>query len=256
MKTLKTILITGTTSGIGRSFLEFYSKQNRQIISINQRAVPELVEQFPRTLFLVADIADYVQVKAILSQLEKEGFRPDLLILNAGINRFDNWQGLDWDTYQKVMRTNLDGVMTFLGAAKELSWRDITFLGMSSTSNIVANPAHLGYHLSKLAILKSFQLIQKNDPSNTYKTVVLGPVHTNIMSGYDKPQGLQGKIFEFLAITSNEFVQVADKFLLSTKNNLNYPTHAYLFYQLIKLLLCFVPGIYKGSVTKSLENKN
>ena len=49
---------------------------------------------------------------------------------------------------------------------------------MSSTSNIIPNPASYGYYASKLLLKESLKFL--NIKKNDYKAIILGPVLTNI----------------------------------------------------------------------------
>lgn len=246
------VLITGTTSGLGKGFLDYYSRSGARIICVNRRNDEKLSKEYPSAQFEILDIADASAVKGLLQRLEASGKSPNLFILSAGINEPDNFSGLDHETYHRVMNTNLDGVMTFVGAISSLGLVGKTIAAMSSTSNIVANPAHVAYHLSKWAIKRGFELFRRNDPHNTYKTVVLGPVHTNIMARYPQPKGLQKRLFEIMAVQVPETVEACARFFKGRKLVLNYPFWVFLFYLFVRAVLAVLPGAYRGTRHKSV----
>ena len=245
------VLITGTTSGLGKGFLDYYTRTGAKVVCVNRRDDPDLTRLYPNAQFEKLDITNSVAVKGLLQRLESSGNAPDLFILSAGINRPDNLSGLDYDTYDEVMRTNLGGVMVFVGAINSLGLKGRTIVGMSSTSNIVANPAHIAYHLSKWAVKRSFNMLAQNDPHNRYKTVVLGPVRTNIMARYPQPEGLQRRLFELMAVQTPQTVEACAKFFSGRRSVLNYPMWVYLFYFFIKTAIVVLPGIYGGTRKKS-----
>lgn len=241
----KRVLITGTTSGLGRAFLIHYAKLEAEVIAINRRHCTELEDWGIHQQ--TVDIADYDSVLSFLVRLKEENRVPDLFILNAGINQIDNVEGLDYKTYSDIMRTNLDGVMTFVGAIHALGITGTTISAISSTSNIIPNPSHVAYYLSKLAINESFKLIRKKDDSNQYKTIVLGPVHTGITRQYGKPKGLQGMVFDLLAVQPDQVVEKAAFFFEGQNNTLHYTLASCLFYWGMRWLIKRVPGLYKGT---------
>jgi len=243
----ESVLITGTTSGIGRALLAYYHRHGARVIAVNRRECRDLWAEFPGIELVTLDISDKNAVHKFLGTLVFEKRCPQLFILNAGINRPDNFEGLEFDTFQKVMSTNLYGVFSFLGAAHDLGLRGKTFAALSSTSNIIPNPAHVGYYLSKSAIHEGFRLLRRKDVSNRYKTIVLGPVKTNIMAGYPGPQGIQRKIFDLLAVTSEETAEAAARFFESSRETLVYPRKAWAFYESVGALLSFFPRLYQGS---------
>src|SRR5687767_13006443 len=125
----KTVLITGTTSGLGEAFKKYYLNQGAFVINVNRRA------DSPSTFVL--DITSDRQVLSFLTDLVKSEKVPDLFILNAGINRVDNMDGLDFEEFSKVMQVNLFGVLTFISAIKKLGLKNKTIATLSSTSNII-----------------------------------------------------------------------------------------------------------------------
>jgi NADP-dependent 3-hydroxy acid dehydrogenase YdfG len=248
MKRSHRVLITGTTSGLGKAFLAHYSSlPGIETISVNRREDPVLVKTFPDTHFDKRDITRFPDVVELLNDLKSRDRLPDLFVLNAGINRRDNVKGYDFKSFDEVMRINLNGVMTFVGAISELKLRNRVVVGISSTSNIIPNPGHIAYHLSKWSIHRAFELLRRNDRMNSYKSVCLGPVHTNIMSGYPKPTGLQGKIFDGLAVDASTAVRACTRFIEGNQKVLYYPFGAALFYRFVSFALMFCPGLYKGS---------
>lgn len=244
------ILITGTTSGLGRALLAYYHRHGQQVIALNRRDMPELWQEFPGIQMEKIDISCKNSVHALLGTLVREGRCPDLFILNAGINRPDNYEGLDFDTFATVMKTNLFGVMSFAGAIHDLGLKGKTLATISSTSNIVPNPAHIGYAVSKHALHQAFKLLRRKDPENEYKSIILGPVHTNIMAGYPGPAGLQKQIFDWLALPADEASKVCAAFFESRKVTSLAPFSAAAFYWLLKVVLALAPGIYQGSVRR------
>lgn len=243
----ESVLITGTTSGIGRALLAYYHRHGAKIIAVNRRECPELWSEFPGIELVTLDITDKNAVHRFLGTLRSEDRVPQLFVLNAGINRADNYEGLDFDTFREVMSTNLYGVLSFAGALHDLGLKGKTLAAISSTSNIVPNPAHIGYYLSKAGLHESFKLLRRRDTHNEYKTVVLGPVHTNIMAGYPGPQGAQKKIFDALAVSSEQTAEAVAHFFEGKRFTLLYPLKAWAFYEAVKLLLSVFPNLYQGS---------
>lgn len=242
------ILITGTTSGLGRALLAYYHRHGCEVIALNRREVPELWQEFPGIQLETLDITCKDSVHSLVGKLSREGRCPDLFILNAGINRPDNYEGLDFDTFSSVMKTNLFGVLTFAGAIHDLGLRGKTLATISSTSNIVPNPAHVGYALSKHALHQAFKLLQRKDAENEYKSIVLGPVHTNIMAGYPGPQGIQKRIFDWLALPAEEAAKACAAFFEGRRVRATVPLTAGVFYWALRAVLGLVPGLYQGSI--------
>src|SRR3954464_11009521 len=101
------VLVTGTTSGVGRALLALYAQAGARLIAVNRRRVPELESQYPEVRFECVDVCSSEAVGQLLSALDAAGELPDVFILNAGINRVDNDEGFDLSAYRAVLDTNL-----------------------------------------------------------------------------------------------------------------------------------------------------
>jgi NAD(P)-dependent dehydrogenase (short-subunit alcohol dehydrogenase family) len=86
----KSVLITGTTSGVGRALLEHYARSGVKVISVNRRRVAELESQYPSVRFECVDVCCAEDVDQLVRSLAASGQLPEIFILNAGINRVDN----------------------------------------------------------------------------------------------------------------------------------------------------------------------
>jgi len=53
---VKSVLITGTTSGLGRGLLEHYAAAGVKVISVNRRRVAELEDRHPSVRFECLDV--------------------------------------------------------------------------------------------------------------------------------------------------------------------------------------------------------
>ena len=155
------------------------------IISINREKSQEPNLNEDNILNYNIDITDLNSVKNCINDLIQKSKTPDILILNAGINIYDNKKYLDITKFKECFDINFYGSMNFVSALSELqiSKRKIVF--MSSTSNIIPNPAAIGYFSSKLLLKKSAKLLNLNN-DNIYKVSILGPIKTNISRNIKK----------------------------------------------------------------------
>ena len=108
----KSILITGTSSGLGKSLAEYFSKNN-EVISINKIGSENLninnLENFN------INILEYNKVEDLILKLKSENRIPDIFILNAGINKYDNKENFNYENFKDCFETNFYGSMNFVG---------------------------------------------------------------------------------------------------------------------------------------------
>jgi len=113
----KTVLITGSGSGIGLSIAEGLAGAGAKII-LNGRTASKLEEAQQMLIkaggdvsYLVFDVADADSVKQAIDGYEKNNGPIDVVINNAGINvrgPFENFAETDW---KKVLDININGGM-------------------------------------------------------------------------------------------------------------------------------------------------
>jgi len=240
----KTILITGTTSGLGRALMEQYDREDIQLISVNRREVADLQAAFPRAKFYATDITQVSSVARVFDELRDLDMLPDVVILNAGINEVDYDTRFDFDRFKQVWDINLGGMLTFIHCIHRMSKKPTTIVGISSTSTIVPNSSNLGYYASKLSLNALFRLFAMTDRTNRYKVVVLGPVHTLLNRNLPKATGMQKTIFDFLSLEPSSAARRCARFIESRSRVLKPTLLTAAFYFALRIVLIFVPSLY------------
>ena len=115
---LRTILITGASSGIGAATAIAFANPNNRLILVSRKNREGLKkiedegrERGAEVLSILADVSDYEACKSLLAQAN-EHFGPiDLLINNAGISHIGLFQDMTPDEWQRVMNVNIGSVM-------------------------------------------------------------------------------------------------------------------------------------------------
>lgn len=244
------VLITGTTSGLGLGLMKHYHAQGWEVTAVNRRKDEKLEREFSSVHFQHFDVRDLESVKKYFKDSAASGKIPTLYILSAGINKVDNVEGFDLAIYKEVMDVNATGVMNFVSEALPLAQgKRACFVGASSTTNIFANPNCLGYLVSKWAVWKMFKLLdQKHKASGVrFKTLVLGPVATNIFVSGKLASKLQATVRDFITVTVDESVPPIVKFIHHGCNAFYYPKRAVILMIALRLVSAVFPNFYKGS---------
>lgn len=244
------VLITGTTSGIGRGLLTFYDRAGWSVVACNRRQDAALEADHPRTQFLTIDVRDRAAINAYFDQAAAAKELPNLYYLNAGINRVDNLDGFALDVFQEVMDINLTGVLNFVDAAlKRLGDQPAVFIVSSSTSNIFPNPNNLGYYVSKLGEAEMFRFMDQRyrDRGWRFKSLILGPVATNIFAGGTLSSKLQARVRDFLTVTVDDVVPRIARFAESRRQSFSYTKTAVLVFRTAALVKKLYPRFYQGS---------
>jgi uncharacterized protein len=106
-------LVTGASSGIGRSFAELLAEKQQDLVVVARREelLRELAEEIEARFavsvtVLVADLADPAAPSAIARRLAEDGREVDVLVNNAGYTMDGHMLSYDWEehrAYNQVM---------------------------------------------------------------------------------------------------------------------------------------------------------
>jgi NAD(P)-dependent dehydrogenase (short-subunit alcohol dehydrogenase family) len=257
LKTVKSVLITGTTSGLGRGLLEHYVQSEVKVISVNRRRIAELEDRYPSVRFECVDVRSAKDVEALVRGLTASGELPDVFILNAGINRLDNDEAFDLSLYREVIDTNLFGVLNFIAPLTQAPAAGVArhVVAISSMVTYAGNPYGLGYQTSKQALTTCFD-VWSNMYTGTdlvFKQVILGPVATSIYTMEGKLPTWMVRIKSLSSASLDGTVRAIVRFARTRKKTLVHPWRAAVVFGAVRLARWLVPGFIQGR--KTLEGR-
>lgn len=247
------VLITGTTSGVGRALLDHYVKSGAAVIAVNRRRVPELEVQYPSVRFEPIDVRRAEEVEGLVRSLAAADSLPEIFILNAGINRVDNDEAFELSAYREVVDTNLLGVLNFVAPLTQVpaSRTPRHLIAISSVASYVGNPYGLGYHTSKKALTACFDTWARMYAGTDliFQQVMLGPVHTGIYTMEDRFPAWMVRIKDLFEASMEGTVRAISRLALTRKRKLFYPARALPLVLAMGLGQRIVPGLYQGRKT-------
>jgi NAD(P)-dependent dehydrogenase (short-subunit alcohol dehydrogenase family) len=250
---VNSVLITGTTSGVGRGLLQHYAKREVKVISVNRRRVAELEAQYPSVRFECLDVRSAESVEGLLRELEASGELPDVFILNAGINRLDNDEAFDLSLYREVVDTNLYGALNFVAPLTRVSASGLErhIVAVSSMVNYAGNPYALGYYASKKALTACFDVwaAMYAETDLVFQQVMLGPVHTGIFTMDDRLPGWMVRMKSLSSASLDDSVRAISNFAPTRKRKLIYPWRALPGFGAMWLARRLIPGFFRGRKT-------
>lgn len=253
-KEVESVLVTGTTSGVGGALLELYSRRGARIISVNRRRVPELERRYPRVRFECVDVRAAEEVEELLRGLAESGALPELFILNAGINRTDNDESFAVSSYRSVMETNLYGVLNFVQPLTRLaagrSPRHV--VAISSMVNYAGNPYALGYLTSKQALTTCFEVLSRMYAGTdlVFQRVMLGPVTgTAMFTMHERLPSWMVWLKSAFSGSLEGTARAISAFASTRRRRLFHPRRAVLLFLGLWACQAVVPGFFRGRKT-------
>jgi len=135
---LKTAVVTGGASGIGRAVAERLRSDGFQVAVIDLSPTDD---EFGH----VADVTDRAQVDTAVAAI-REQFGPILVLVNAaGVEGFQKFSKMTFSEWSKVIDVNLNGVFhtiqSVLPDMVEAGWGRIVNISSSSTHYVAAKSA-------------------------------------------------------------------------------------------------------------------
>jgi NAD(P)-dependent dehydrogenase (short-subunit alcohol dehydrogenase family) len=153
-------LITGGGSGIGLATAKILGLAGHTVIlaDINelgaQQQAHNLAEVGINAHAIALDVSSEASWQSVMTQIERQFERLDILINNAGIGEGGNVQSTTFDAFQRSMAINVGGV--FLGCKYGIALIEKSgggaVVNVSSIFGIVSDPLTLAYSASKGAV--------------------------------------------------------------------------------------------------------
>lgn len=189
--TRKTILITGSSRGIGKAIAVKYAKKGYNIV-INCIKNKELLESVKKEiesyqvscLAFVGDIGDYDTASQLFAQIKKHYGHLDILINNAGISHIGLLSDMTIDNWDKLINNNLTSVFNCckLAIPDMVSQKNGKIVNISSVWGNVGASCEVAYSTTKGGINAFTKALAKElAPSNIQvNAIACGAIDTEM----------------------------------------------------------------------------
>lgn len=191
----KVWLITGSSSGFGRSLVEAVLKKGERVVATARKPeqLDDLVQQYPETVHAVRlDVTNLQDVQAAIKSALNQYDRVDVLVNNAGYAAMGAIEELSDDDTRRQFETNFFGALSMIRAVLPTmrEKRSGHILNISSFAG-VASFSELGiYSATKFALEGvSEALAQEVKPLGIKVTLIeLGGFRTNGLGSLITPK--------------------------------------------------------------------
>ncbi|MCV7441193.1 SDR family oxidoreductase [Mycobacterium paraense] len=195
---MKTAVVTGGASGIGRAVAERLRSDGFRVAVIDLSPTDD-------GFGYVADVTDRAQVEAAMSAI-RDALGPILVLVNAaGVEGFKKFLGMSFEEWSKVIDVNLNGVFHTIQAALpdmvEAGWGRIVNISSSSTHSGQPFMAH--YVAAKSAVngLTKSLALEYGPSGITVNAVPPGFIDTPMLRAAERRQLLGGTVEDHIART-------------------------------------------------------
>ena len=174
-----TIIITGTSSGIGFVLAEYFGKKGHRVFGLSRKMVES---QYFKTI--PTDITDNLQIQQAVSEILKSEKNIDILINNAGMGMVGAVEDSTKEDILKLFNLNLVGAVQMMSAVlpRMREQKSGKIINISSIGSEMGLPFRGFYSASKSALDKVTEAIRYEvSPWNiNVCTLHLGDIKTKI----------------------------------------------------------------------------
>jgi short-subunit dehydrogenase len=209
---MKTIVVTGTSSGIGHQICIQAAKMNFHVISVSRNIEP--LKDIGGIESFAIDITNKDSVDEFIANLKSRKIKIDILINNAGYLVSELFGDTTYDSFKKTFDVNVFGLAEITRSLIPIINSDGHVINISSIGGVNGSkkfPGLSAYSSSKAAVIALTEVLaeeHQNGPS--FNVLALGAVQTKMLkeafpdyNAETKPEEMAKYILDF-AINGNK----------------------------------------------------
>jgi 3-oxoacyl-[acyl-carrier protein] reductase len=181
-----TVLITGSARGLGRALTIACGERGANVaVHYNtseasaREVAAEARERGVETALVQGDVTDPAAVDRLFSTAEAELGAVDILVNNVGAFAPEHWEEMEFETWQRVVETNVNGTYLCskraLGAMRESGWGRIVNIGYASAERGLINPKNAPYFVAKSGVLQFTRMLAADTQSDGITANAVSP---------------------------------------------------------------------------------
>lgn len=150
----KVVLITGSSSGIGKATVELFASRGWQVAATMRDPLKMSFSKLNNVKSYELDVTDDRQVRSVFKQVEKDFGSIDVVVNNAGYGLDGVFEAISDEKIKKQFDTNVFGLMRVTRMAIEhMRPKKVgTIVQISSMGGRVTFPLYSIYHSTKWAV--------------------------------------------------------------------------------------------------------
>ena len=190
----KTVLITGSTGGIGSAIVKVLSKEYKLVVVGRNQEKLDIISKSNKAILksFSCDLSKQEDVKKLTENISSESLEIDILVNNAGITDDSLFIRMTADKWQKVIETNLTANfnLTNFISKQMIKKRWGRIINITSVVGHTGNVGQANYCASKLGVIGmsksiALELAKRNI---TVNCISPGFIETNMTASLSQDQ--------------------------------------------------------------------
>tara|TARA_B100000029_G_scaffold501768_1_gene575814 strand:- start:20286 stop:21011 length:726 start_codon:yes stop_codon:yes gene_type:complete len=178
----KVVIITGASSGIGYSLLNYFIREGAIVyaVSRNEREINEKDKQLCN--FELLDLSEEVNVEKYTKKVLQKENRVDILINNAGVaHNLASIEEMNWEMFNSIIKDNLMPTFNMIKYIMPIMKKNNsgTIINISSRAGRRAVPKLSAYTAAKFAVRGLTESVSKEVEETGIKCVTISPAGVN-----------------------------------------------------------------------------
>ncbi len=154
----KTVIVTGSARGIGRTIAEYFAKYQANVVisDIDKEAIDKVVAEIgSKALGIKADVLNLEEVENLFAKTVEKFGSIDIVVNNAGVTRDNLLVRLNEKDWDMVVDINLKGAffVTKTAAKIMMKQRSGKIVNISSVVGLTGNAGQANYAASKAGLI-------------------------------------------------------------------------------------------------------
>jgi len=212
---MKTIIITGTSRGIGAELVKQFAAEGHTVISLSRNSNPEL-EKLPNVYYKSVDLSNDASVTEFAVALKDQFKNIYILIHNAGTIINKPFAEISSADFEYVYKVNVFGVAALTRAVLPLMKNGSHVVTISSMGGVRGSskfPGLAAYSSSKGAVITLSELLAEEykEQGVAFNVLALGAVQTEMLQ--EAFPGYQANVYpNEMAVYIKDFALNANRF--------------------------------------------
>lgn len=184
----KNIIITGTSRGIGFALVQYFIKQNHQVLAVsrNTEIFDKMQKEYANLSILKAEITHEDELKKVSNFVSKNWSHVDVLIHNAGKLIYKPFLEMSHKDFVEVYNVNVFAVANLTKVMIPFLNKKSHVVAISSMGGIQGSLKFAGlsaYSSSKGAVITLMELLAEEfkESGISFNTLALGAVQTEML---------------------------------------------------------------------------
>jgi 2-keto-3-deoxy-L-fuconate dehydrogenase len=198
---MKTLLISGGSSGIGKACVEKYLLEGIRVINLDISPVSILHDNYK---YIKTDVRQKHEIENAIDDIRKMNINIDFLIISAGKHLSANIENTDEENLMEIVNLNILGafrlIKNIIPFMKESKYGSIVTIG-SDQCSVSKNNSTI-YGMSRAALLSLTRSIALDYAKYNIRANCIGagtietPLYRNAIEKYSKKSGIALDIIE------------------------------------------------------------